>query len=742
MEGAPGPESLASDPNLGRRVGPYRLERLLARGGMGVVYLAVREDDYEQRVAVKLIPPERLSVQGLKRFFKERQILARLEHPHVARLLDGGSADDALPYLVMEYVEGEPIDVYCERRDLSVRQRLELFCAVCEAVHFAHRNLVVHRDLKPSNVLVTPEGVVKLLDFGIAKLLGTRSFAESQTVQGQEPMTPTYASPEQLTAEAVSTASDIYALGVLLAKILTGRLPYALPQQGTAQIVTAICREEPQRLSALAEGKAARQRLSGDIDAIALKALRKEPEARYASALQFAEDVRRHLEHLPVKAYAGSFAYNAGKLIRRNRLGVVLALTVFLFSIVTTVLWRQAVEQKERAEQSLLESEEVSVFLTDLFRTAEPNVARGGPPDVYQALDRARERLLSGELEDAPEVRAELLGTLGTVYNNLGLLEEARELKVEALRIHREADSSDRPELAIHLNNLGRLHYDVGDFAAAEESFLEAIALWRSLGSTADVAIGLRNLAAAKMHQGRYEEALVHHREILAIQRRLFGEGHPELAATLYSLGTVHRLRGEPALAEPYLRQALTRYTEAHGDRHTRVAAVRSSLGRTLHVLGRHLEAREHYERALEVRRQLLGDDHSQVAVSQRLLAELLLDLGQTAEAGARLEAALATLGGAGSEYATKRAITESVWGSYLAALGRFPEAEIQLLASYRQLCALREAWHLDTREAAGRMAALYAAWGRADEAAAYRAAAENGLEPEGLEPTETGQSP
>ncbi|MCG8458061.1 MAG: serine/threonine-protein kinase [Holophagales bacterium] len=716
-------QSRPADPNIGRRLGPYRLERLLARGGMGVVYVAVREDDYEQKVAVKLISPERLSLRGLDRFYRERQILARLEHPNVARLLDGGTNDEALPYLVMEFVEGEPIDFYCESRQIPLRRRLELFRTVCEAVHFAHQNLIVHRDLKPANVLVAQDGVVKLLDFGIAKLLAPEApQTEANTVAGKAPMTPTYASPEQLEGRVISTASDVYSLGVLLCKMLTDRLPYELAQGGTAHMVEAICRRDAKRPSELVADRTLRRRLTGDVDAIASKALRKEPEARYASALQIAEDVRRHLESLPVKAHDGDLFYFARKLARRHRVAAAILALIVVFSITATWLWRQAVEQRVRAEQSLLEAERVSTFLQELFRTADPNVARGKPPSIREALDRSRAQLLGGELEEAPEVRAELLATLGTVYNDLGYFDEARQLKREALRVRREADPSDRPDLASDLNNLGRLLYDGGDFAAAEQRFRDAVAMWRRLEATADQVTGLSNLAAAVMQQGRYDEALERHREILGLQRGL-GAGDVELGASLYSLGTLHRLRGETAEAEDLLRRALDAYQRAFGSDDTRVAAVQSSLGRVLHVEGRRPEARQLYEQALDVRIRLLGEDHLKVAVTRGLLAELLLDDGETAAAGEILEAALDDLRRTVAPGDARLATAESVWGSYLAALGRDAEAETVLLASYQVLRNTRGK-NAAERGAARRLVAFYAARGRDEEAAAYRAAA------------------
>lgn len=688
-------------PHVGRRVGPYRVDRLLARGGMGLVYVAFREDDYEQQVALKLISQESLSVRGLERFYEERQILARLQHPNVARLLDGGTTDEALPYLVMEFVEGRSIDRYCDENALGLRRRLELFCTLCDAVQFAHGNLIVHRDLKPANVLVTEDGTVKLLDFGIAKLLGaeTRPYTP-----GQAPMTPKYASPEQHQGRPVTTASDVYSLGLMLCKLLTGRAG-------------------PQAPSRLAATQAEARRMKGDLDAIAKKALDPEPGARYASASLLAADVRRYLAHEPIEAYTGSLFYQARKLVLRNKLGAVLALTILGFSVASTVLWRLAVHEKERAEISLVRAERVSTFLQDIFKVADPNAAKGELPDLRQILDQSRERLLGGDLGEAPEIRAELLGTLGSIYNELGLLGGARKLKEQALQARRRADPSDSHELAVELNNLGRLDYDVGEHDAAEAHFQEAVAVWERLGST-DVVIGLRNLAAVAMAQKRYEEALHRHEQILDRQRADLDAGSPEIADTLYSLGSLHRRRGELEPAESLMGEALDLYEAAYGSDHTRVATVKSSLGRVLYLKGRFDEARTLYEQALDTHRRLLGDDHVRVAVNRRILAELLLDQGEIETAGELLVSALDALQRAGAN-PSSIARTETLLGSYHGASGRHEQAEALLLSSYRRLKELRGAEDERTVDAARRTAELYDAWGRNDDAAAWQAAAQ-----------------
>ncbi len=711
------------DPNLGRRIGPYRIEHLLARGGMGIVYLAVREDDFRQRVALKLVQPELRTAEVLERFAEERQILAQLEHPHIARILDGGTTDDALPFFVMEYVPGRPIDRYCDERRLTLRQRLELFCEVCSAAHYAHQNLVVHRDLKPSNILVTAEGVPKLVDFGIAKILDARSRTASSR-QAQPPervMTFSYASPEQIRDQAITTASDVYSLGVLLYRLASGRHPYHTALGDSALMARMICEEEPPPPSSLVPRRQ-RRRITGDVDAIVAKAMRKEPRARYASALQLAEDLERQLADRPVEAHQGSWLYRLGKFARRHKLGLAAIVVIVALAIQATVLWRRSEHRLVEVEREHLRAERISDFLVGLWQTADPDAAQGRELTVREALDHGRRKLAS-ELVDEPEVRAELMTTLGTVYNNLALYREARELKEEALRSRLAADPSDRPELAADLNNLGRLLYDLGDYPAAADYFRQALAMWRRLGNDDHAVFGLRNLAAARLHSGHPEEALELYRQALDLQRRRLGPRDPEIAESLYGLAVLHRARGEPEAAEPLLRQALEIFSASYGPRHTRVAAVASSLGRVLHDQGRLPEARRSFEQALELRLELLGEDHVHVANTRKNLAALLLDQGDVEGAGELLEAALASLRRTKPAGNWTIADAESIRGSHLTALGRYAEAEGLVLDSYRILREVKGDGDANTRAALQRVIDLYEAWGREDEAAAYRAA-------------------
>ena len=344
----------------GNRIGPYRILREIGRGGMGAVYLAERDDEhYRQQVAIKLIKPGLGGDVIRRRFRNEMQILAELNHANIARLFDGGETPDGLPYLVMEYVEGRPINQYCDDQQLSTEQRLNLFCEVCAAVQYAHQHLVIHRDIKPGNVLVTSDGVPKLVDFGIAKLLDQKTFGSELTATAMPFMTPQYASPEQLRRESVTTATDVYSLGVVLYELLSGRLPYRFKSRVPHEMAKAICDDDPERPStAIAAGNGDtrqaikhRKRLHADLDNIVLMAMRKEPQRRYATAEQLAEDIQRHLNGLPVRARNDTFAYRAGKFIRRQKVAVaaaaLVAITLLVGIIATT--WQARVARAERA---------------------------------------------------------------------------------------------------------------------------------------------------------------------------------------------------------------------------------------------------------------------------------------------------------------------------------------------------------------------------------------------------------
>jgi len=646
--------ALAAAPPMGARLGPYRIVRELGQGGMGRVFLGLRDDDqFQRRVAVKVAHAAQ-APELLARFRSERQILAGLDHPNMARLLDGGTTEEGVPYLVLEYVEGEPIDRYCDSRQLPVAERLRLFRAVCAAVHYAHQNLVVHRDLKPANVLVTPDGTPKLLDFGIAKLLKPELLAQAPvlTTGLYRPMTPEYASPEQVRGDAVTTASDVYSLGVLLYELLTGRRPLRLDGESPTGIQRIVSEVEPEppsvavlRAPAEAEGRTAEERarsrgtsperlrrtLEGDLDNIVLMALRKAPTRRYASVEQLVEDLGRHLEGLPVRARKDTIRYRTGKFVRRNRYSVGTAAAFFAlaagFGVNRAQLARELAHERDQARQEAETAGHVASFLQDVFRLADPE-EHGGVVSAREILDRAAERLRE-ERQDRPEVRAALLDTMGDVYRHLGLYSRAEPLLEEALAQRRTSLGEKHLDTARSLVHLGELRAEQSRSTEAEGLLRRAVSVREGLlgADHPDVAEALSALGVVLGNEGKRGEAESVLRRALAVQEAAVPEG-PEVAATFYRLAQVLDEEGELPQAETLARRALEISRRRPGE-HADTARYLARLGAILRREGELEAAEPPLREALAVRRRLLGDDHPMVALSLSNLANLFRDRGQ-----------------------------------------------------------------------------------------------------------------
>ncbi len=717
------------------RIGPYRIRELLGRGGMGAVYRAVREDDFEKQVAIKLLQSDLVNEATVLRFHNERQILARLEHPAIARLFDGGTTADGRPFLVMEYVEGVPIDEYCDLHQLSTRRRLGLFLRVCSALAFAHQNLVVHRDLKPGNILITDDGAPKLLDFGIAKLIDPDDALRRDLTRGMEqPMTPRYASPEQVRRQPITTASDIYALGALLYRLLTGRLPCGLESCRFGEIPWRIVEEEsikpsvavgrteeaetpegrrrwtPELVSLSRDGDPdkLRRSLAGDVDAIVLKALRKEPPKRYASVEQLSEDIRRHLAGLPVQARKGTMLYLGDKFLRRHKWGVAAALLVVLALVGFFVRERQRLEaERERAAG-------ITRVLRGLLRIAAPN-SQGDA--VIEALENARDEL--AVLESEAELRSELLATLGAVHYRLGNTETGREIMEESIGLWRQQRPDDLSGLAARLNNLAALLLSQGDYAAAEKLLRETLMIRDQLGDeSSSMVVTLNNLASSLLETGEYDEAEELFRRGLALRQRMLGANHPKVSSSLRSLGALLYARGDFAEAELVSREALRIRLAAYGELHTDVAGVYDLLGRVLFARGETREAERHLKRAIVIRRELLEDNHAHIAWSERNLGLLLLAEGDLATARIVLTRAHDTIRRSKPPGHWEIAATESDLGALLAAEARYPEAEPCLKNGYEVLKQVRGEHATDTQQARRRLEELDKAWRRPEGAA------------------------
>ncbi len=656
-------------------IGPYRVLRPLGRGGLSDVYLAERtEEGVRVEVAVKVVRRGLDTRDVLARLRRERWILARLDHPNIARLIDGGSTESGAPYFVLEAIDGEPIDRYCESRQLEVAARLELFRAVCAAVAHAHRNLVLHRDLKPSNVLVTPEGVPKLLDFGIAKVLDPEHSEEApptRTEAGLRLFTPAYASPEQVRGLPLTTATDVYSLGVLLYRLLTGRSPYQVTGRHAEEVERAVWEADPPRPSAAVTDPRRSRRLAGDLDTIVLKALRKEPERRYASAAELADDLRRHLAGLPVRARPDTAAYRLSTFVRRHRralaaaaAGLVLAASLAGFHTV------RLTEERNRARVEAASKARVLEFLVSLFEESDPSRSRGRDLTAREILERGAARIGEG-LGDEPEARATLLDVLGRVHQSLGLYDTAEDQLREGLRLRTAALGADHPEVAASLNNLGDLLYERGDTEEAERLVRNALEIRRAaLGPDHEtVAESLNDLAALALARGDVETAEDLLGQALALRRGLFGDDHPRTAASLRNLAAVlHQGERDFAAAEPLYREALAIQRRHLGGADPQVAVTLVNLARLLDESGDGAAAEPLYREALAIQRRVLGDGHPDVLWTMNNLGALLARLGRREEAERLYREALAAIPQGGGDPRITAALREN-----LAALAGEP---------------------------------------------------------------------
>ncbi|HTY41406.1 MAG TPA: tetratricopeptide repeat protein [Thermoanaerobaculia bacterium] len=628
-----GTESLA-----GKTIGPYALVSPLGRGGMGEVWVAERRDgQFQQRVALKLLK-RGIDSEGIRRrFLQERQVLARLDHPHIARLLDGGESEGR-PYFVMELVEGEPITEHCRQRRLSLEERLRLLVTCCEAVDAAHRNLVVHRDIKPSNILVTADGQAKLLDFGIAKVLADDGDATRFTQAEERVLTPSYAAPEQILGEPVTTATDVYALGVVLYQLLTGMLPHVRDAASAARLASAVEHETIERPSRVAgrggaEGAGLPPKqaeklgalLEDDLDAIVLKALRREPERRYPGAAELGRDLTRQLSGQRVEARPDTFSYRARKFVRRHRGGVAAAILVLLALVagLAGTAW-----QARRARANARRAERVQEFLIQLFKASDPNQSRGAALTAKELLADGARRI-DRELAGEPEVQATLHDAVSQIYRSLGALPEARALAERAVAERRTALGPDDPITAQSRVTLAEALFAAGDAKEAEKELRAALpVLTAAYGPDgAETIRAKETLASVLVDRGEGKESLDLAQGAVAALRRRFGEENVETARGLLLLGNVEETGDHYAEAERTYRAALAALEKTLGAESPQAAAARYSLAQVLAYVGKRDEGEKQFQLALAAQRKTLGDRHPDVA--QTLIAVGLLYVNQ-----------------------------------------------------------------------------------------------------------------
>jgi len=636
-------------------VGPYTIVRSLGEGGMGEVFLAEQHEPIRRQVALKVIKQGMDTRRVVARFEAERQALAMMDHPAIARVFDAGATDEGRPYFAMEYVAGEPISDYCDRERLSIEARLTLMARVCAGVQHAHQKGVIHRDLKPSNLLVVEQdgrAMPKIIDFGISKAIGGHDVEQTLfTEMGVIVGTLEYMSPEQadLSAIGVDTRTDVYSLGVILYELLAGVLPFdrrTLARAGIEEVRRMIREEEPSSPSArvtapgertreTARGRGTdparlRRELQGDLDWITLKALAKEPARRYESPLELAADIERYLSSRPVVARPPSLPYLARKFVRRHWVAVIVAGA--LVSALGVTLF-QAQRGRLIAERARDESESVSRFLADILQLADPNRS-GGELTVTQAIDRAAPSI-DRRFEDRPLVRARLLYVLGEVYTRLSHYDEALDALERSLALRIDQLGEDHALTAQTHNMLGVLHKEQGDYERAEEAYERALAGRRvSLGPQHPLtAETLNNLAVIYQSLDRLDEAKTYLEQALEIRKRELGPQHEMVGRTLSNIGALHFRRDQYEEALDYFRQALAVQEAALGQDHPALSHTLSNLGVAYGAIGDTDGAIGVLERALAVREKAFGPEHPDVAAT-------LLGLGVEYQEAGRLQQA------------------------------------------------------------------------------------------------------
>ena len=733
----------STDQFTGETIGPYRIERLLGEGGMGMVYLASRADEqFDQRVAIKLGRHRLVDPQTEYRLRHERQILADLDHPGIARLLDGGTTTEGVPYIVMEYIDGVRIDTYCDLCRLGINARLKLFRQICLAVHYAHQNLIIHRDIKPSNILVTADGMPKLLDFGIAKLTDAAGAAkQGLTREGAVVMTPANATPEQILAQPVTTATDVYGLGLLLYRMLCGCRPFDADSMTPSEIAHKVC-EEPlpapsTRLHRLQYGPgnhtAAQiqvgeiadnrklsadrmvRRLRGDLDTIAMQALNKDPARRYRSAGALAEDIDLYLKSMPIHARRDSWTYRTTKFVRRHYLGVafsaLIATMLVAFSVVVSVQNRTIAAERDAAR-------EVSRFLEDIFRAQDPVQARGTSITAEELLAEGAARIRQ-QLDDQPEIQSTLMATIGRVYFNLGAHTDAADFLDRALSLRASIDRPDTVEVAALENDLGKTLIRIPDYERAESLLDSALNINVSAYGERSSATGetLYNLAELHLITGELEDAQRFAEASMGIYEDLRKERPIELAEAINMLARVLQARGQLDQTESLFQEAIRILAREGGDDHPYMPYYQQNLGALQRERGDLASAEASFDDAIAAARRIYGEEHY-------FVAETLIDKGSLLHEHGELERAEIVMRDALRRHLAARGsdhpmvgFNRTVLGMLLHDKGDVAEAEAALNDAIDLFARVLNPEHQYTASAMTELGAILNTRGRSDRA-------------------------
>jgi serine/threonine protein kinase/Tfp pilus assembly protein PilF len=640
-------------------IGNYRIIQKLGEGGMGEVYEAEQTAPIRRRVALKIIKWGMNTDQVVARFESERQALALMNHPSIAKVFDAGATEKGRPYFAMEYVKGVPITEYCDTHRLNNRQRLELFIQVCEGIQHAHQKGVIHRDIKASNVLVTIQddrAVPKIIDFGVAKAISQRLTERTMfTELGQLIGTPEYMSPEQaeMTGLDIDTRTDVYSLGVLLYELLVGVLPFEseeLRSAGFDEIRRKIREQEPPKPSTRlttpgfdtdhamksrqTDLSSLTKQLKGELDWITMKAMDKDRTLRYASASELAVDVMRYLKHEPVTASPPSTMYRLKKYVRRHKLGVAAASLVVLAMMIgitgTTIGLLKAVKAERKAREEAETAQQVSDFLVALFEVSDPSETRGNTVTAREILDKGAEKI-EEDLQEQPRIQSRLLETMGRVYRNLGVYSQAAPILERSLSLKRKIFGEEHPEVAASLHTLAVLYDTQGKYQEAVSLFRQSLVIRESYFGKdhPEVAKSLNSIAVVYWNQGKYSEAEPLFQRSLAIKEKTLGPDDPEVGNTLTNLGVLYHLQGKFDEAEPLFKRALEISEKVLEEDHPDIAGSLNNLGSLYEDMGKREEAEPLYERALTIWEKALGPEHSDVGIALHNLANLYRDQGK-----------------------------------------------------------------------------------------------------------------
>jgi serine/threonine-protein kinase len=625
----------------GQVIGRFRIERMLGRGGMGAVYLASRADEeFEHRVAIKTVGDTLLSNRIVARLRSERQILANLNHPNIARLLDGGATPEGTPYLVMEYVDGRRIDEYCRGQQLGLRQRLELFQQVCAATQYAHQQLIIHRDIKPNNILVTADGVVKLLDFGIAKLVDPATVLDPGLTRVHERiLTPDHASPEQMRGEAVGTASDIYALGVLLYELLAEHKPFDFTGQSLEQIERTICQQSPAKPSE----RAGKSVLKGDLDTIVLKAMHKEPSRRYPSASTLSDDIENFLSRRPVAARPDSLAYRTRKFVERNSWAVSSSAAVLIAIVVLTIFYTARLSSaRDVAEQEARRARFVSDYLVDMLRSASPDVSQGKTITAIDLLHKG-EQALESRIAQHPEVQTELLEVMADSYFALGDNQAAKRLLIRAAALRKAFGSSGALAYAHVLASLGQVKSELDDFDGANADLEAAWRLQNLDPHTPPLerARTLLMLAHNYFERNDFNQALTHIEQSRLIVEQAHARSSVIGADAAALLASLRSEQTDYPRAESLLREVIATREQLLGRLHPNTIDAREQLAVVVRRAGHFEAARVMLAQIVADKRVVLGPDHPDVGAALSLLGSVEAQLGHYERAEIAIREAL-----------------------------------------------------------------------------------------------------